>query len=33
MIDEFMNNKKRNVWKKMKKYKHNLVCDGAPCHH
>jgi hypothetical protein len=30
IIDEFMNNMKKDVWKKMKIYKDDLVGDDAP---
>jgi hypothetical protein len=29
-IDEYMNNMKKKVWKKMKNWKINLVDDGVP---
>jgi hypothetical protein len=30
LIDEYMNNMKKKVWKKMKNWKNNLVDDGVP---
>jgi hypothetical protein len=30
LIDEYMNNMKKKVWKKMKNWKINLVDDGVP---